>query len=477
MGSASLQFVAYGAAVAILLNLSASPIWRRLLLLAASLLFLAFFSRNPLAFVPIAVFLLVGYLAVHVNRKASGFIFVASLAILIFLFVWLKRYTFIPAEIFLKYPYFTLGLSYIFFRVLHLVVDSHAHNLADNLSPLSYLNYTLNFTTLVSGPIQPYQEFHAMQTTCPALPMSMSIFGRSAARIITGFYKVNVLSLFLSLIQSDAVNVLLNGESHNRIITGTLIVASYPLYLYCNFSGYIDIVIGMARLLRVELPENFNRPFSSGNFLVFWNRWHITLSTWLKTYVYNPLMIASMEKWPSATAEPFIAVGAFFFTFFLIGVWHGQTSEFIFYGILLGFGVSVVKLYQILMIRKLGRARFNALGKNTFYVAFARGATFSWFTFSLLWFWSSWKQLDAMRSFLSSSDLLGIWVLVFFGMAIVLEIWERVRSWSTARQFEGRPITSSRYLTTVWCTAYVVLTILTMSLLNAPAPDIVYKAF
>jgi D-alanyl-lipoteichoic acid acyltransferase DltB (MBOAT superfamily) len=397
--------------------------------------------------------------------------------VLIGLFVWLKRYTFIPSEFFLRYPYFTLGLSYIFFRVMHLVIDSHAQTLGGKVSVISYLNYTLNFTTLVSGPIQPYQEFHAMQIASPPLPMNISIIGRSAQRIITGFYKVNVLSLFLSMVQTDALNSLLNGESHSRIATGTLIAASYPLYLYCNFSGYIDLVIGIARLLRVELPENFNRPFASTNFLLFWNRWHITLSTWLKTYVYNPLVIRSMERWPSASLEPFIAVGAFFITFFLIGVWHGQTSEFLFYGILLGFGVSVVKLYQILMIRRIGRARYNALGKNAIYITVARGVTFTWFTFSLLWFWSTWKQLDALRSALSALELLAVWSAVFLVMAIALEVWERVRSWATAYEFEGRPITSSRYLSTVWCTAYVVFTILTMSLLNAPAPDIVYKAF
>ena len=75
----------------------------------------------------------------------------------------------------------------------------------------------------------------------------------------------------------------------------------YPLFLYANFSGYIDIVIALARLMRVRLPENFDRPFSASSFLDFWNRWHITLSKWLKTYVYNPLLVALMRRISSLT--------------------------------------------------------------------------------------------------------------------------------------------------------------------------------
>ncbi len=70
----------------------------------------------------------------------------------------------------------------------------------------------------------------------------------------------------------------------------------YPLFLYANFSGYIDIVIALARLMRMRLPENFDRPFAASSVLDFWNQWHMTLSNWLKTYVYNPLLMALMRR-------------------------------------------------------------------------------------------------------------------------------------------------------------------------------------
>src|SRR6202044_372706 len=97
-----------------------------------------------------------------------------------------------------------------------------------------------------------------------------------------------------------------------------------------------DVVIAVARCFRIVLPENFNRPFSAPNALNFWARWHISLSQWLKTYVYTPLLVGLMRRFPSPAAEPLFATIAFFVTFFLVGVWHGQTSEFIVFGFLQG---------------------------------------------------------------------------------------------------------------------------------------------
>jgi alginate O-acetyltransferase complex protein AlgI len=91
--------------------------------------------------------------------------------------------------------------------------------------------------------------------------------------------------------------------------------------------------------LHTRLPENFDRPFSSDNFLNFWSRWHITLSEWLKTYVHNPLLLNLMRRYPSPALQTCWGVLAVFVTFFLIGVWHGQTLVFVFFGVLQGLGV------------------------------------------------------------------------------------------------------------------------------------------
>jgi D-alanyl-lipoteichoic acid acyltransferase DltB (MBOAT superfamily) len=263
----------------------------------------------------------------------------------------------------------------------------------------------------------------------------------------------------------------------NRLAQGIVIVGAYPLYLYCNFSGYIDIVIGIARFLRIELPENFNRPFSSENFMNFWSRWHITLSEWLKTYVYNPLLIALMRRDQSVSIQPFLGVFAIFVTFFLVGVWHGQTSEFLFFGVLQGGGVAVVMLYQTLVIRQIGRKRYRALSNGFLYNQFARGLTFTWFAFTLLWFWSNWIQIGDIAHKLRPLADICVFLSLFLGATLVLSVWEAVRNYSFRFQMSGEPLVHSRYVRTVLDTAMAVIAIATVMLLNAPAPDLVYKAF
>ena len=289
---------------------------------------------------------------------------------------------------------------------------------------------------------------------------------------------MNVLSLFLLMIQTSALNSLNAVHANSeRVFTAITIVAVYPLYIYCNFSGYIDIVIGIARFLRIQLPENFNRPFSSQNYMIFWSRWHITLSTWFQIYVYGPLVLWTLRRWRSPATEALLNVLAFFLTFFLVGLWHGQTSSFMFFGLLLGLGVSVTKLYQVLMMNWMGRERYSAVGSHWLYSTAARGLTYTWCALTMLWFWSDWTQLRFFARSLGSEEIALVWIAIFVGSSITLALWESVREWLLSFQFENQPVLSSRYVRTVWDTALVVISIATMILMNAPPPDIVYKTF
>jgi len=454
--------------------------WRQFVLLAASIGFLAFFSQRPAAFIPLAAFLLFGFLSLRLMQVGATRLFVPLLIVTIGSFIWLKKYAFIPSSLFLHATYLTLGLSYIFFRVLHLVIDARTPHstLSRKISFVSYLNYTLNFTTLVSGPIQRYNHFAAMQLAPEPLPLDIFVAAAALERIIVGFFKVNVLSLFMLMIQTSCLNSLSAAPTVNgRVFTAVTIVAIYPLYIYCNFSGYIDIVIGIARFLRLQLPENFNRPFSSQNYLIFWSRWHITLSSWLQTYVFFPLMVKSIRRWPSSALEPFLNVFALFVTFLLVGVWHGQTSAFVFFGVLLGLGVSVTKLYQVLMAKCIGPERYAALGRYLLYNTAARGLTYSWGALTLLWFWSSWTQLASLARFLGARQIVLVWIAIFLGSSFALALWETGREWVLSFQVENQPALSSRYVRTVWATVLLVVSIATIALLNAPPPDIVYKTF
>jgi alginate O-acetyltransferase complex protein AlgI len=469
----SFQFFAFVLVGAALYNSSKLPAWRQAIWLIANLSFLASFSTDPPAFLPLTGFLFFGFLSVRVLQigRAPLLFVMIVLALLLWLF-WLKKYTFIPDNVFITSPYVTIGLSYVFFRVMHLVIDTHQRAIGSALRPIEYVNYTLNFTSLVSGPIQRYQDYRRMQYDDP-LALDEFIIGKAIERMILGFFKVSVVSMVLLHEHKVAISAFDQGQPLVwKILTAMSIIAIYPIFLYFNFSGYTDAVIGSARLFRLELPENFDRPFTSDNFINFWSRWHITLSGWLKAYVYIPLLMGLMRRYESPRWEPYLGAFAFFVTFFLVGAWHGQTSEFLFFGVLQGAGVSLNKLYQIQMTIILHRKGYRLLCDNPLYRALSRGLTFTWFAFTLLWFWSDWGRVATFGQTLGASGIaialgalvVGSTVILSFGMTLNALV-------------DRSTLASSRYLRTAIATGELTVLTTLYVLLDSPTPEIVYKAF
>jgi alginate O-acetyltransferase complex protein AlgI len=473
----SLTFLAFAAIAALIYNLGRAVWWRQVVLLVTNLAFLSSFSHDPVAFLPLAGFLALGFVSQRlVSRGARSRLFVVLLVLTSATFFWLKRYTFITSAIYLSFPYALIGLSYIFFRVMHLIIDSHQRAIEQRVTLTSYLNYTLNFTSLISGPIQRYQDYHQMETEGVSLDLVAA--GTAAARIVLGYFKVAVVAMVLSLAQHQAIDGL--AEAHDlggRVWLGFQAFAIYPFYLFFNFSGYIDVVIGTARFFRIALPENFDRPFSAENVMTFWNRWHMTLSGWLKTYVFNPLLMAGMLRVTAPNLAPYVSVVAFFVTFFLVGLWHGQTSEFLFFGFLTGGGMATNKLYQVIMQNRLGRQGYRKLAANALYRACCRGLNVTWFTFTLLWFWSRWTEIGGFANALGAVAWLLTWVAVFAVTTILFAAVEIVRDSVLRLSWHGTTVVRSRYLRTAWTTALLVLTLTTTFLLDLPAPDIIYKTF
>jgi alginate O-acetyltransferase complex protein AlgI len=462
----SVPFLAMALAVAVLVNLFKDTRWRSAVMLVANLGFLGSFAHSPLALVPFAGFLVFGYAALWLARRGSRFalpvLIVATLAV----FFYLKRYSFVPHGLLLPMAYVTVGLSYVFFRVLHLIIDTGQGAIEEPIGPIDYVNYTLNFTALIAGPIQSFQDWRDGQQGRPGL----ATIGWAGERIIVGCFKVMVVSSILDAVQAQARTELLAGLGPwGAAVQGAIVIALYPIYLYFNFSGYVDVVIGAAQLMGLRMPENFDRPFVSASFIEFWSRWHITLSTWLKTYVYTPLMMSLMRRFPAPGAASALTVFAFFVTFFLVGAWHGQTSEFLFFGVLQGGGVAMNKLYQLQMTARLGRKGYRALGENALYVAVARGLTFAWFAFTLLWFWSDWKTLARFSETLGAANIALALVAIWVVATVILELFARVTT-SLSGKF-GVPSKALAAGAMIYLIAIYVL------ILNAAPPPVVYKAF
>jgi alginate O-acetyltransferase complex protein AlgI len=488
----SVTFLLFAAAAALLFNLSRNRGWRDGVLLLVNLIFLASFIVDPAVLLrdpaqllqhgtdlaPYAAFLLLGFVLVRwLQAGAPAPVYAGAIGLILVVFFWLKKYTFLPPQIFLPFPYMVIGLSYVFFRVLHLVIDAKDPAALGRVGPLAYLNYTLNFTSLVSGPIQRYDDYHRQTTRQPA-PLDLIAVGEAVQRIIVGLFKVMVVSLALSSAQKHLLAQVMSAEAPAlRIWHGCLLAALYPVYLYFNFSGYTDFVIGVGRFFRLQLPENFNRPFSSTSFIEYWSRWHMTLSDWLKTYVYNPLLMVLMRRVRHPAVSPFLAVFALFVTFFLIGAWHGRTSVFLFFGVLNGLGVAANQFYRIVITRRMGRKAYTALSKTPVYAAVCRGLTFTWLAFTLLWFFSDWAEIAALARALGPLGVAAMWLAMLAGSTLILAGLEALRSLLFAPTFEGRPVVASRYVRTVWVTALAAATVGVQTVMNAPAPDIVYKAF
>lgn len=470
----SLLFLAFSLAAAVAYNLPFGRIWRSLILLAANVAFLASFAPSLASLLPFAGFLLFGYVAVRaLQAKRTGALMWLMVAATLFVFLWLKRYPVAPAELFLNYPYLTIGLSYVFFRVMHLVIDVGQGQLTTRLPWLSYINFTLNFLSLVSGPIQRYEDYTEQQDKKTSGIDALTLV-KVAERVTLGVFKVFVVSMLLLDQHKLAVAALGYDLSAAESIGITLqIVLLYPLYLYANFSGYCDVVIALGRLFRLELPENFNRPFSSENFINFWSRWHITLSGWLKTYVYSPLMMTLMPKVRGgAAADALVGAFAFFVTFFLVGAWHGTTTEFLFFGLLQGGGVAVNKLYQVFMAARLGKKGYRALSNNAFYSAVCRGLTFVWFGFTMLWFWGDWSTIASLGLAIGWVGGLSAFVIALILMTAVLSLYVALMKYIDVGVAGGwkhsRVMLATAQLTAIWAFAVIFST---------PAPEIVYKAF
>jgi alginate O-acetyltransferase complex protein AlgI len=474
----SFEFLAFAAVVAVAINVSSAAGWRRGVLLVANVLFFLSFTHDPVQLAPFVGFLALGFAAVKtVEKLKNHVVFVALIALLIVIFCWLKQYAFVPGGTFLQFAYMTVGMSYVFFRVMHLVIDSFQDSLPERIGLLSYVNYTLNFTSLVSGPIQLYPDYRRTESLQP-LPLDLPVLGRALERIVLGFFKVSVLSALLFSAWQHSVGMLGIGANvaENAVYAG-LVLAIYPLYLYINFAGYMDFVIGVAVFLRLNLPENFNRPFLSKGFIEFWGRWHMTLSNWLKAYVYNPLLLNLMRRFQSPKIEPYLGVFSYFVTFFLVGVWHGQTSMFVFFGLLQGLGVSVNKAYQILMIKYYGRSRYRDLCANPTYAACSRGLTFLYFAFAALWFWATWGQLGEILSKLGPATVALAMLLVFLGATIVLSAIVAVEDSKSLLSRAAKSALTSRYARAAWFAILLGLTLSVTAVLNAPAPHVVYKGF
>lgn len=232
-----------------------------------------------------------------------------------------------------------IGLSYMLFRIIHWLVESCRGTLRTR-NFLSYINYLFFFPTFTAGPIDTLNNFHYW--------MSHTHVRLNARRMLAGvgriFYGAVKTLLIVPLIKPYAVDyqmLLPSLGPWGAVCSAALL---YSLFIYIDFSGYCDIAIGMGEMLGVRVPENFNRPYLSANISEFWKRWHITFSTFLRVYVFKPV-IALLNRTSLRKYRMGVSVTAYMLTFLVCGLWHGSTMNFVLWGLWHGLGLSVYKLF------------------------------------------------------------------------------------------------------------------------------------
>jgi D-alanyl-lipoteichoic acid acyltransferase DltB (MBOAT superfamily) len=483
MSLTSPRFLLFVIALVLLFHLHRGATYRMILLATADTIFIVSYVSRPEQLLPLLAFLLLGYGCVQVAQRDARAGMLSSLVVLtLIVYVLLKQFSFLPGFVRIPFPYLIIGLSYILFRLLHLIIDAAAGNLPERIGPLTFFRYTCNLLTFVSGPIQTYGSFvrSELKTELTA-PLVYQAF----SRIVTGFVKFGVVAACADYVFDNAFVQMYTSPSFvHLLVVYALCAVCYTFYLYYNFSGYMDIVIGLGWLLGQDLPENFDHPFQARSFLEFWQRWHMTLSEWFKTYVFNPLLMAMMSRVSSPALMPLLGVVAFFVTFLVMGVWHGTTLVFGVYGLLMGFGASINKLWQIGAANWLGKKRYRALTATRIYAAISRGLTFAYFAMALTCLWvTQMRDFAALVARLGAAGVIVTFIALTLGMAVAALMIEGGTGLLTNTKIgaAGRPFWTSEGWTGIWTlnfglAARICLVLIVISILNKP-PEFVYKAF
>jgi len=250
-----------------------------------------------------------------------------------------------------------LGFSYISFRLIHTLRDRQA----GRLPPVTlgeYVTYAVFFPSLTAGPIDRIERF-VKDLRVPLVPTAPDWLD-GGTRFFVGLFKKFVIADSLALIA-------LNGTNAFQVRTAGwawLVLYAFALQIYFDFSGYTDIVIGIARPLGVRLPENFNSPYLRPNLTQFWNNWHMTLTQWFRSYYFNPLTRAmrTADRPLPAWAMIFIAQTT---TMLLIGLWHGVTWNFVLWGLWQGLGLFGHNRWsEFAKVRVSARASEGSVGKK-----------------------------------------------------------------------------------------------------------------
>ena len=324
---------------------------RNTIILIMSLIFYGFGE-------PIYIFLMIcsilieylGAMLINKNRRnkdKSKFIFITVLVINISMLVFFKYYGFIidninaifRTNLRMKTLPLPLGISFYTFKLISYLVDVYNNKVKVQKNIISFGAYIAMFPQLISGPIVQYSVIEKELNNRKEI---ISKFGLGIEQFIIGLGKKVLIANNIGLLWSE-VKALPSSEL--SILTAWIGIIAFTLQIYYDFSGYSDMAIGLGKMLGFTSIENFNYPYISSSITEFWRRWHISLSSWFRDYIYIPL--------GGNRRGMAIQIRNIFIVWFTTGLWHGASWNFIIWGLYFGVVIFIEKIFLLKILKKL----------------------------------------------------------------------------------------------------------------------------
>ncbi len=233
-----------------------------------------------------------------------------------------------------------IGISFYTFQILSYTIDVYRDEARVQKNPISFVTYVTLFPQLIAGPIVRYQT---VQDELDYRKLTLEDFSYGVTRFTVGLGKKVLIANSLA----EVATALAGAESYT-VLSYWLCAVAFTLQIYFDFSGYSDMAIGLGRMFGFHFLENFNHPFVSVSITEFWRRWHMSLGSWFRDYVYIPLggNRCTKRRW-------FFNI---FVVWFLTGFWHGASWNFIVWGLYFAFFLLIEKLFLGKLLAKLPKA-------------------------------------------------------------------------------------------------------------------------
>jgi len=325
-------------------------LWHKnILLFLFSLLFYFWGAGKLVILLPLIGFSAWFFSLLIAKTRYKGFFLFISILTFISVLIWLKYLGFIIDNLIyvgvkdlpsLK-PLTTLGVSFFTFQAISYTIDVYRKNERFEKNPVFVILYITMFPQLISGP---FVRYKMLEPQMKSRNFDLPKFSEGVRRFIIGLGKKLLIANTLSIVVGQIVD--------NDAITISPLVAwvamiIFAIQIYFDFSGYTDMAIGVGKMLGFDLPENFNFPYISRSITEFWKRWHMSFSAWIKDYIFNPLAM-QLRYWGNAGI--FISLMV---TFFVCGLWHGPTWNFIMWGTTQGLFLGLEELFLLKYLKKV----------------------------------------------------------------------------------------------------------------------------